>query len=137
MTSLLKDHPIWQNLDQTLTQIDSHQIATQHLQSCGMQIDGYWDEDNFYELISFTHPLQPQLISSSLGMSPSERDGTRWLQLKFLLNAKPSDDLMMVNHDDSSVAVGDLVLILNESLEVIDENWLIDMRSPYVIAVPG
>jgi len=34
-----------------------------------------------------------------------------------------------------SATVGELLLILNDSLEVIDENWLIDVQSPYVAAI--
>jgi hypothetical protein len=31
--------------------------------------------------------------------------------------------------------IGELNLILNDSLEIIDENWLIDIHSPYVLSV--
>jgi hypothetical protein len=136
MTNLLKDHPVWQNLNQALSQLEPDQIAVKHLQNCGMQLHGYWDEDNFYETVSFSHPLQPQLVSSSLGVSPSNPEDSRWLQLKFLLNVTAVSSLATLNNSDS-VTVGDLILILNEGLEVIDENWLIDLQSPHVIALPG
>ena len=66
MHSTLRNHPIWNELTQTLAQVDPHQIAYQHLQACQAQINGYWDEDNFYEVVAFTQPLEPELISNSI-----------------------------------------------------------------------
>lgn len=112
-----------QLLTQTLAQIDPDQIANQHLQDCQAEIHGYWDEtDQPYETIRFKQCPTPQLISSSLGVTPTQAGNTHWLQLKYSLTISPS------------ISVGELLLILNDSLEVIDENWLIDVRSPYVIA---
>lgn len=124
MTTTLKAHPVWQNLTQALTQIDPDQIASQYLQDCQSKIHGYWDEnDRPYETIHFTQPPIPQLISSSLGVTPTESGKTHWLQLKYTLTIPPSE------------TVGELLLILDESLEVIDENWLINFQSPYVVAI--
>jgi hypothetical protein len=124
VTITLKAHPIWQNLSQALTQIDPAQIARQHLQDCQFEIHGYWDEnDQPYETIRFQQPLIPQLISSSLGVTPNQIDNTHWLQLRYTLTVPPS------------ATVGELLLILNDNLEVIDENWVIDVQSPYVIAI--
>lgn len=37
----------WQDIE---VEIDPTAIATQHLQACNAQINGYWDEDDrFYE----------------------------------------------------------------------------------------
>jgi hypothetical protein len=125
VTTTLKAHPVWQNLTQALTQIDPDQIASQYLQDCQSQISGYWDEnDQPYETIRFTQPPIPQLISSSLGVTPTEGGKTHWLQLKYTLTIPPS------------ALVGELLLILDDSLEVVDENWLIDVQSPYVVAIP-
>ncbi len=33
--------------------------------------------------------------------------------------------------------MGELVLILNENIEIIDENWIIDVESPFVVAKRG
>lgn len=124
MTTTLKTHPIWQNLSQALTQIDPDQIARQHLQGCQFEVHGYWDEtDQPYETIRFKQPPEPQLISSSLGVTPSQAGNTHWLQLRYALKILPS------------TTVGELLLILDDSLEVIDENWLIDIHSPYVVAI--
>ena len=125
MTTTLKAHPVWQNLTQALTQIDPDQIANQFLQDCQSEIHGYWDEnDRLYETIHFTHPPSPQLISSSLGVTSTEADKTHWLQLKYALTISPS------------TTVGELILILDDSLTVIDENWLVDIQSSYVVAIP-
>lgn len=123
MVTTLKTHPIWQTLAQTLAQIDPNQIAHQHLQSCRAELHGYWDEtDQLYETIRFKQFPTPHLISSSLGVTPNQPENTRWLQLRYKLMIAPS------------ATVGELLLILDDNLEVIDENWLIDVHSPYVIA---
>lgn len=123
MINPLKTHPIWQTFSQALAQIDADQIARQHLQDCQFEIHGYWDEtDQYYETIRFKQHPTPHLLSSSLGVSPNSADA-HWLQLRYALTIAPS------------TTIGELILILNDSLEVIDENWLIDVRSPHVIAL--
>lgn len=124
MTTTLKTHPIWQNLTQALAQIDPDQIARQHLQDCQAEIHGYWDEnDQSYETIQFKQSPTPQLISSSLGVTSNQPENTCWLQLRYQLTVPPS------------TTIGELLLILDDNLEVIDENWLIDIHSPHVIAI--
>ena len=133
MTSTLKNHPIWNNLAQTLKQIIPNQIAIQHLQACNAQINGYWDEEDFYEVISFTQIPHPEMISSSLGISPVGTENSHWLQLKFALTINISNGLESLNHE-TKTTLGELILLLDENLEIIDENWLIDVNSPYIIA---
>lgn len=124
MTSTLKAHPIWQNLSQALAQIDPNQIAQQHLQDCQFEIHGYWDDaDQFFETVRFKQLPVPQLISSSLGVTPNQSGDSHWLQLRYTLTVPPT------------ATVGELLLILDDSLEVIDENWLIDIQSPYVVTI--
>lgn len=126
MTTTLQAHPVWQNLIQALSQIDLQQVANQHLQDCQAEIHGYWDEsDRFYETIQFKQRPIPHLMSSSLGVTPSQADNSHWLQLRYALIISPS------------TTVGELLLILDDNLTVIDENWLIDVQSPHVIAVVG
>jgi hypothetical protein len=127
VSSTLKNNPIWHSLAQALQQVEPNQIATQHLQVCNYQINGYWNEDEFYEVVTFNQKLEPELISSSLGISPVSKENAHWLNLKFSLN---------VNHDllPQPEALGELTLILDENLKVVDENWLIDLNSPCVLA---
>lgn len=134
MTITLKNHPIWSTLSQTLKQLDPNQIAIQHLQACKTQINGYWDEDEFYEVISFTQLPHPELTSISWGILPNGVENTHWLQLKFSLKLNlPVDS--DPSHGGFPPTIGDLILILDENLEVIDENWLINVHSPYVLAI--
>ncbi len=125
MTTTLKAHPIWQELTQALAQINLDHIANQHLQDCQAEIHGYWDEnDQPYETIRFKQTPIPQLVSSSLGISPKQTNRIHyWLQLRYALTIPPS------------TTVGELLLILDDDLEVIDENWLVDVESPYVDAI--
>ncbi|MBD2184986.1 hypothetical protein H6S82_04600 [Planktothrix sp. FACHB-1355] len=30
--------------------------------------------------------------------------------------------------------IGDLILVLDENLQIVDENWIIDVESPFVLA---
>ena len=133
MTSTLKNHPIWRTLSQTLKQLDANQIAVQYLQACHAQINGYWDDDKYYDVISFTQLPQPELTSSSWEILPNINGNTHWLQLKFALTINPPGDADSPG-SPTPTTVGDLILILDENLEVVDENWLIDVHSPYVLA---
>ncbi len=135
MISTLKEHPIWHNITRTLEQINPNQIANHHLQVCQAEINGYWDEsDQFYETIRFTQLPAPELISISLGLTPKETGNTNWLQLKYSLTI-PSSANSVALHSSSTTTIGELSLILDDRLEVIDENWFIDIRSPYVLAI--
>jgi hypothetical protein len=126
----LENHPIWETLNQTLTQFDANQIAIRHLQFCNAQINGYWDEDLFYELVSFTQLPSPELSSISLGISPEDVEVPHWLQLKFTLKPHPSNQLS--SNETRQPDLGELILILDDALNVVDENWLINLNSPYV-----
>lgn len=135
MISTLKQHPIWDNVAQTLQQINLTQVASQHLQTCQGEVNGYWDEnDQFYKTIRFTQLPTPELISISLGLTPKEIGNTNWLQLKYSLTIPSSADSAAL-HPSSATTIGELSLILDDGLEVIDENWLINIRSSYVLAI--
>ena len=135
MINTLKEHPIWHNVTQTLEQINPSQFASHHLQSCQAKINGYWDEDDqFYEEVRFTQLPIPQLLNISLGFTPKETGNINWLQLKYSLTIPPSADSVTLNPSPATT-IGELSLILDDRLEVIDENWLIDIRSPYVLAI--
>jgi hypothetical protein len=122
MTTTLKAHPVWRSVTEALAAIDPVMIATQHIKACNDEIKGYWDEsDQFYEMIRFQQTPIPELISSSLGMTPGHSGGNPWLNLKYSLKI-----------DSTETSIGELSLILNDNLEVIDENWLVDINSPYL-----
>lgn len=135
MMSTLKEHPIWHSVTQTLEQLNPNQIAKDHLQACQDEINGYWDEDDqFYKTIRFTQRPTPKLISRSLGLTSQEVGNVNWLQLKYSLIIPLATDSSTLQ-PSSEVTVGELSLILDDNLEVIDENWLIDINSPYVLAI--
>lgn len=135
MTSTLKEHPIWHSVNQALEQINPDQIASDHLQACQCEVNGYWDEaDQFYETIRFTHCPIPKLISRSLGFTVQEASHVNWLQLKYSLTIPISADPPTLE-TSSVITIGELSLILDDDLEIIDENWLIDINSPYVLAI--
>jgi hypothetical protein len=48
MKKTLEDHPIWDELEYVLKQIDMENLAMQHLESCHYKLSGYWTEDEFY-----------------------------------------------------------------------------------------
>jgi hypothetical protein len=75
-------------------------------------------------LTGVTQTLIPTIFSSSLGITPDRSGDTPWLKFSYALTVSESEN-----------AIGELNLILNDSLEIIDENWLIDIHSPYVISV--
>ena len=115
MTTLkLKNHQIWQDLTEILENLDTNSLVQKHLEQCCYTINGYWDEqDKYYESITLPHPIEAKLISSFVGVTQDNR----FLKLKFSL----------MNFLEN---IGELVLIYNENLELIDENWLLDIDSP-------
>ena len=115
MTTLkLKNHQIWQDLTEILENLDTNSLVQKHLEQCCYTINGYWDEqDKYYELITLPHPIEAKLVSSFVGVTQDKR----FLKLKFSL----------MNFLEN---IGELVLIYNENLELIDENWLLDIDSP-------
>jgi hypothetical protein len=115
MTTLkLKNHQIWQDLTEILENLDTNSLVQKHLEQCCYTINGYWNEqDRYYELITLPHPIEAKLVSSFVGVTQDNR----FLKLKFSL----------MNFLEN---IGELVLIYNENLELIDENWLLDIDSP-------
>ncbi|OBQ43889.1 MAG: hypothetical protein AN484_09820 [Aphanizomenon flos-aquae WA102] len=114
MTTLkLKNHQIWQDLTEILENLDPNSLVQKHLEQCCYTINGYWDEqDKYYESITLPHPIEAELVSSFVGVTQDNR----FLKLKFSLMNFPEN-------------IGELVLIYNENLELIDENWLLDIDS--------
>ena len=115
MTTLkLKNHQIWQDLTEILENLDTNSLVQKHLEQCCYTINGYWDEqDKYYESITLPHPIEAKLVSSFVGVTQDNR----FLKLKFSLMNFPEN-------------IGELVLIYNENLEFVDENWLLDIDSP-------
>lgn len=123
MATTLKAHSIWRNVAETVASIDPIAIATQHLQNCHDEIQGYWDDaDEFHEMIRFSQTPIPELISSSLGVQSSHDRDIPWLNLRYALKSGGNEN-----------AIGELTLILNDNLEIIDENWLLNLNSPHVM----
>ena len=114
MTTLkLKNHQIWQDLTEILENLDTNSLVQKHLEQCCYTINGYWDEqDEYYDSIRLPHTIEAELVSSFVGVTQDNR----FLKLKFSLMNFPEN-------------IGELVLIYNENLELIDENWLLDIDS--------
>jgi len=132
----LTNHKIWDELAKILEPTHINHLATQHLESCNYKILGYWDSNNkFYEEIAFIHPICAELVSRSLGTNMIDNHPTsHWIKLKFLLKADLSASENNLVSDDGDDEIGELTLILDTNQKVIDENWLIDLESPFVVA---
>ncbi len=132
----LTNHKIWDELAKILAPIDINHLVAQHLESCNYKIRGYWDSNNkFYEEIAFIHPICAELIGRSLGTNIINNHPTsHWIKLKFLLKADLSASENNLVSDDGDDEIGELTLILDTNQKVIDENWLIDVESPFVVA---
>ena len=131
----LTNYQIWDELAQLLAPIAQNHLIKKHLESCNYKIRGYWDNNNFYEEIAFVHPICAELIARSIGTNIINNHSTsHWIKLKFLLKADLSADENNLVSDDGDDEIGELTLILDANLKVIDENWLIDLESPFVVA---
>ena len=58
-----------------------------------------------------------------------------WIKLKFLLKADLSAVENNLVSDDGDDEIGELTLILDANLKVVDENWSIDLESPFVAKI--
>ena len=76
--------------------------------------------------------IRAELVTSSLGITVGS-DNSHWLKFKFLLLADTSADSGKLVSDVEK-RIGELVLIFDSNLEFVDENWLIDVKSPFVVA---
>ncbi|MCT7950743.1 hypothetical protein NG798_13155 [Ancylothrix sp. C2] len=109
----LKNHPIWQGLTEVLKNLDANYLLTEHLELCNYKICGYWDEqDEYYEEITLPRSLSGELISNSIGVTGPKR----WIKFKFSLK-------------HNSQNLGELTLIHDENMELIDENWQINIKT--------
>ncbi|MCC5659030.1 hypothetical protein LC608_19030 [Nostoc sp. XA010] len=129
----LSNSPVWNDLDKITEQIDLDAVFKQHLEDCNYKISGYWNGDDFYEEISFTSPLYSELASVSISLIKEGNDKKHRIKLKFLLRTAISNNEGTAV-SDFETRVGELVLIFNSNLEFLDENWLINIKSPFVIA---
>ena len=132
----LTNHQIWDELAKVLAPIDINNLAIKHLESCNYKIRGYWDSNNkFYKEIALIHPVCAELVSRSLGTNMIDNHPTsHWIKLKFSLKADLSASKNNLVSDDDDREIGELTLILDTNQTVIDENWLIDVESPFVVA---
>lgn len=126
MTRLeLKNHQVWRDFTEILENLDANILVQEHLEQSDYKVCGYWDEqDEYYETITLPRPLKTELVSSSIGVSNTER----FLQLKFSLIGDSADATQAPNYHTQKI--GELVLVYDENLEFIDENWLLDVDSP-------
>ena len=125
----LKMHPIWNSLSELLAEIDCCEIAREHLKSCSQKIRGYWDSKNeFYEEVALVNFPVVELASRCIGIDRVEEQFIRWIKLKFLLKVDGNNELGI---DDE---IGELTLILDSNWKVVDENWSVDLESPFVVA---
>jgi hypothetical protein len=123
MEFLRDNHQVWRDLTEILEALNANILVQEHLEQCDYKVCGYWDEqDEYYEIITLPRTLEAELVSSFIGFTQTER----FLQLKFLLIADAADSISIPN--DQAQKIGELVLVYNESLEFIDENWLLDVN---------
>ena len=130
MTQLeLKNHPCWQNLTEFFTNIDDA-LAREHLEICDYKVCGYWDEeDKYYEEIILPRNLEIELITSSIGITRNKR----FLQVKYFLVSATNTDNGNSEQFEVNGNIGELNLIYDENLEFIDENWLLNIKSPCLV----
>lgn len=117
----LKNHQLWQEFAEIVKKLDTDTLVKEHLELCDYQLCGYWDEeDKYYETIILPRSLVTELISSFIGFEHQER----FLQLKFVLKVVAVNPNFST--ENSFQKIGELLLIYNENLQFIDENWLLD-----------
>lgn len=115
----------WSDI-QTDVVLDANNLVKQLLEKCLYTINGYWDEeDKYYESITLPSTTTAELIKSSVGFSNHQR----FLKLEFSLWAYFSP---IQEENQPLEKIGELVIIYNENMEFIDENWLLEIDSPLI-----
>jgi hypothetical protein len=122
MTQLvLQNHPVWRDLTEILERLDGDSLVREHLEECGYKICGYWDDqDQYYEEVALPNGIVAELVGSSVGVNNQER----FLKLRFVL-AVPAE-----LQASSLQKIGELLLVYDENLEFVDENWHLEIESP-------
>lgn len=137
MTFDLKNHPIGQEFAEILDKIDPNALAIQHLEDCNYKVMGYYDEEDYYEEVEFMTPIEAKLVSSTFGLKNQETNAGCWITLNFLLKAvtslykqqSPDNDT-----EDKTEEIDELKLVFDSNMNFIDENWVIYIESPFVVA---
>lgn len=62
MNSPFKNHKFWQEIAEMLTKFDVNALGREHLEDCHYTISGYWDENDFYQEITFGCPISAELV---------------------------------------------------------------------------
>jgi len=119
----LETDPIWNEIARVVTEIDVDGLAREHLEACQYRIEGYWDGEEFYEVINLNRSLNVVLDNIGLSRGTNGQGKVCLIKLTFLL----------VQDDEE---FGQMLLILNPKMVFIDENWYIDVDSPYVVIEP-
>lgn len=137
MTFSLKNHSIWQDFAVILDKIDPNALVMEHLEACNYKVMGYYDEDDYYEEVELITPIEAKLISSTLGFKNQETDAGCWVTLNFSLKASTSahkEQSFDNDTKDEIEEIGELTLIFDSNMNFIDENWVIYIESPFIVA---
>ncbi|MEH2372643.1 hypothetical protein [Nostoc sp.] len=78
-----------------------------------------------YKIITLPRTLEIELVSSSICFSHKKP----FLKLKFVLTASGIDATDKPSHN--ALKIGELVLVYDENLGFVDENWLLDIDSAF------
>ncbi|RUT09820.1 hypothetical protein DSM106972_003150 [Dulcicalothrix desertica PCC 7102] len=96
---------------------------------------GYQDENDFYEEIEFITPIEANFISGSLNVTSEKKDESGWITINFMLKAATlTQDGKSLHHQDEIDEIAELTLIFDSKMKCIDENWLIYIESPFIVA---
>jgi hypothetical protein len=129
----LHNDPIWNQLDDLSRRVNPETLALALLCECENKIRGYWHGNEHYEEIYFTYPLRAELESISVKNRNSVPHHFRSVKMSFLLFGQPVPSQTQLTDEDDD-EIGELTLVFNSQMEFIDENWMIDVESPFLIA---
>ena len=132
----LQNDPIWNQLDDLSRRVNPETLALAHIEECENKIRGYWHGSEHYEEIYFTSPLRAELESISVKKRKSVPHNFRSVKMNFLLFGQPVPSQSQLTDEDDD-EIGELTLVFNDQMEFIDENWIIDVESPLIVAKRG
>ncbi|AFZ26456.1 hypothetical protein Cylst_4365 [Cylindrospermum stagnale PCC 7417] len=133
MTINLTKHHILRDLKHFVEQTQPLDLAMKRLNhNQNFKLSGYWHEKIFYKEISFINPLSVSLKTASVSLVWNDNHIERLIKFYFLLKADGSKcENQIIEEVDKT---GHMFLSFNTKLELVSEDWFVDVLSPYVIA---
>lgn len=108
--------------------VDAKYLVKQHLEHCQFKINGYYSDESLYDEIHFGETVDIEIQSQSLRFIKclDEHLIRLYIEATLILSVRDTSE------DLEDYELAEISLSFNEKGEFIDENWNVNMDSPYI-----